>query len=148
MTALLFSASGVQAQECLHQANESVNERARREAAVRYLATVNQGQAASQRMQGAYLPLGEAAEIGSVPLGFLPRLVFDRWGYLVSLKDFFDPCGFALFSDERGVIYESYPSPLNRPVTPPAPPATPAGAGGSGEPLAAEDEPGETGEVS
>jgi len=27
----------------------------------------------------------------------------------VSLKDYFDACGFALFSDQRGVIYEAHP---------------------------------------
>jgi hypothetical protein len=147
VTGLLLSASSVNAQDCLHQTNESVNQRTRREAAVRYLATVNEAQAASQKKQGAYLPLDEASGIASVPVGFLPRLFFDRWGYLVSLKDFFDPCGFTLFSDDRGVIYESHPSAINGSVTPTAR-TTPASAGGNGEPVAAEDEPAETGEGS
>jgi len=40
-------------------------------------------------------------------VGFVPRLIVNQWGYLISLKDIFDVCGFALFSDEQGVIYES-----------------------------------------
>jgi hypothetical protein len=31
------------------------------------------------------------------------------WSYVLSLKDLLDPCGFTLFSDEHGVIYEAYP---------------------------------------
>jgi hypothetical protein len=112
LTAVLLSASSVQAQDCLHRANESVSQRARREAAIRYLAALNQAQAASQQKQRAYLSLSEAAGSEYVPVGFLPRLLSDQWGYLVSLKDFFDPCGFTLFSDDRGVIYESHPSVL------------------------------------
>jgi len=51
--------------------------------------------------------------------GFLPRLLFDRWPYLIGLKDFVDPCGFILFSDERGVIYEAYPTIISESAEPP-----------------------------
>jgi hypothetical protein len=80
--------------------------------------TVNAAQAAWQRENATYVPLSETPGIDRAPFGFLPRLVFDRWGYLISLKDFFDPCGFTLFSDERGVIYESHPSAINRATQP------------------------------
>lgn len=102
--------TSVQAQECLHRSGESSDQRARREAAIRYLETVHAAQAASHQTHGRYLPLIEASGIDRTPVGFLPRLLFDRWAYLISLKDFFDPCGFTLFSDERGVIYEAYPT--------------------------------------
>ena len=51
----------------------------------------------------------------SAPVGFIPKLLFDQWSYVVSLKDYFDACGFALFSDERGVIYEAHPRAVARP---------------------------------
>ena len=111
--------TSVRAQECLHKGDESVDQRARREAAIRYLETVKRAQAVSQRTQGTHVPLNEASGIDRTPVGFLPRLLFDRWAYLISLKDFFDPCGFTLFSDERGVIYEAYPMAISGSVQPP-----------------------------
>jgi hypothetical protein len=125
LTGLLFSGSSVQAQNCLHQSNESVDQRTRREGAVRYLVAVNAAQAASQRKYATYVPLSEAPGLDRAPVGFLPRLVFDRWGYLISLQDFFDPCGFTLFSDERGVIYESHPSAISGSAKPTAETVTP-----------------------
>ena len=64
------------------------------------------------------MPLNEASGIDRTPVGFLPRLLFDRWAYLISLKDFFDPCAFTLFSDERGVIYEAYPTAIRESAEP------------------------------
>jgi len=139
LTALLLSASSVQAQDCLHRANESISQRARREAAIRYLVALNQAQAASQQKQRAYLSLSEAAGSEYAPVGFLPRLLSDRWGYLVSLKDFFDPCGFTPFSDDRGVIYESHPSVFRGSAEPAATAMSPS-VGRSGESMTAEDD--------
>ena len=116
---VLLLPTSVQAQECLHKGGESADQRARREAAIRYLETVNRAQATSQQAQGTYVPLNETAGIDRTPIGFLPRLLFDRWAYLISLKDFFDPCGFTLFSDERGVIYEAYPTAISESEHPP-----------------------------
>ena len=130
LTGLLLAGSSVQAQTCLHQDNESVDQRTRRDAAIRYLVTVNAAQAASQRKDATYVPLSEAPGLDRVPVGFLPRLVFDRWGYLISLKDFFDPCGFTLFSDERGVIYESHPSAIGGSAKPATETVTPGGRPG------------------
>ena len=50
--------------------------------------------------------------LSSTPVGFIPTFLYDEWSYIVSLKDYFDGCGFALFSDERGVIYHSHPRPV------------------------------------
>lgn len=55
------------------------------------------------------MALNEAAGVGAPSVGFVFRILFDRWSYLISLKDFFDSCGFTLFADEHGIIYESHP---------------------------------------
>ena len=81
--------------------------RVRRDAAIAYLAAVNSAQTQRQNQVGRYAPLNELTNVPSTPVGFVPKLLIDRWSYIVSLKDYFDVCGFALFSDERGVIYEA-----------------------------------------
>ena len=96
-------------QQCLHGTNESASERERREAALAFVDRVNAAERAAHDEQGTYVPLAEAVSVSGVPLGFVPRLTFDRWSYAVSLKDLFDPCGFALFSDQDGRIYEARP---------------------------------------
>ena len=70
---------------------------------------VNSAQMQLQEPRGESTRLGNEAltNMPSAPVGFVPKLLIDRWSYIVSLKDYFDVCGFALFSDERGVIYES-----------------------------------------
>ena len=63
---------------------------------------------ATAEAKGKYAPLNELTNMPSAPVGFVPKLLIDRWSYIVTLKDYFDVCGFALFSDERGVIYEAH----------------------------------------
>jgi len=107
--ALLCTPADLRAQQCLHGPDESAAERARRRAAVVFLQEVNAAQARIQRERGSFVPLVEAVSLAAVPVGFVPRLVFDRWGYVVTLKDALDPCGFALVSDHDGLIYEARP---------------------------------------
>jgi hypothetical protein len=106
---VLLLAPPAAAQRCLHGPDESASERARREAAIEFAAEVNAAEGAAQRARGTYVALTDAVALGRVPLGFVPRLTFDRWSYVLSLKDLFDPCGFALFSDQDGQIYEGRP---------------------------------------
>jgi hypothetical protein len=108
-TAYLLCAAGADAQ-CLHKDGESTAERVRRDDAVRYLMSVNAAQTRAQQADGRYLSLTEIGSARTAPVGFVPRLVVDRWSYIISLKDVFDSCGFTLFTDEHGVIYESLPS--------------------------------------
>jgi hypothetical protein len=70
-------------------------------------------QARSHREIGRYVPLEPSWVLSVVPVGFVPRLVLDQWGYLLSVKDLFDPCGFTLFSDEQGRIYTAHPAALD-----------------------------------
>ena len=81
----------------------------RRQDAIRFLVSFNQLQADSQRRTGTYSALSELSTASTIPVGFVPRLVFDRWAYVVTLSDLFDRCGVSLMSDERGGIYEARP---------------------------------------
>jgi hypothetical protein len=119
VTAYLLCAAGADAQQCLHRDGESTAERVRRDDAVRYLISVNAAQTRSQQSDGRYLSLTEIGSTRTAPLGFVPRLVVDRWSYIISLKDLFDLCGFTLFTDEHGVIYESHPSQVAQRESPP-----------------------------
>jgi hypothetical protein len=74
---------------------------------------VHAAQSLSQRERGTYAPFDAARDLRDIPVGFVPRLVFDRWSYIISVKDVLDPCGFALFSDEHGLIYEAHPNARN-----------------------------------
>ena len=47
--------------------------------------------------------------VGSGPDGFHVRLLSDGTGYAFSIKDSVDPCHFALFSDQEGLIYTAQP---------------------------------------
>jgi len=119
--AYLLCAGTADAQQCLHNDGESTPERLRRDDAVRYLTSVNAAQSRAQQSEGRYLSLTEIASPRTAPLGFVPRLVVDRWSYIISLKDLFDSCGFTLFTDEHGVIYESHRTQVPPLETPPQP---------------------------
>ena len=107
----LVAAADFQAQRCLHGADESVDQRARRQAAIRYLRDVNAAEARLHQQRGTYGSLVEAEATGfrNVPFGFVARLTFDRWSYAIILKDVLDPCGFSFFADQDNVIYEAHP---------------------------------------
>lgn len=81
----------------------------RQGAAVRYLAAVHTAQKRAQAEAGRYLPLHELRDLPDVPLGFVPRLVANQWSYAVWMKDLFDACGFTLFADDYGVVYDAVP---------------------------------------
>ena len=117
IAAVLLVPTSSRAQQCLHGPAESQNQRARRDAAVRFLAQVRAAQALSQRERGTYAPLDSARNLRNLPVGFVPRLVFDRWSYIISVEDVLDPCGFTLFSDEHGLIYEAHPTVRSNPAS-------------------------------
>jgi hypothetical protein len=102
-------------QQCVDPIEVSFQQRARRDTAIRFMQVVNALEARSHKERGTYVSLYENGA-PTAPVGFVPRLVFDRWGYLIIVKDLFDSCGFALNSDEHGVVYEARPTTLSPPA--------------------------------
>jgi hypothetical protein len=107
--ALLGTVSSVSAQECQPRSAGFADAGVRREDAIAYVSAINAAQARVQKQEGRYAPLEKLSGLPSIPVGFIPKLLFDQWSYMLSLKDFFDTCGRILFSDERGIVYDGYP---------------------------------------
>src|SRR5258705_7667533 len=53
----------------------------------------------------AYQALNALPVPHTAPAAFIAHLAVDADGYALSIKDSADPCGFAYFSDQSGVIY-------------------------------------------
>lgn len=94
------SAQQQQARACLHGDDESLEQRARRVAALALARDVNTMEART----GGYQPLANLTLNRPTPDGFRLQLTADGNGYAFSVKDTLDPCVFAYFSDQSGVI--------------------------------------------
>ncbi len=81
----------------------------RREAAARYLIALHGAQRRAQAESGRYISLQDLRGLPDLPVGFVPKLMADRWSYMISVTDLLDACGFALVSDDREVIHVAYP---------------------------------------
>jgi hypothetical protein len=111
------------AQECLHGRNETAGNRERREQAIRVAHAINAAQAASIAVnpRATYKRLSEL-KLPEIPENFQVTLhVNGRQTYAFSLKDFADPCYFAVFSDQDRFVYATHPEP-GAPVIVPAQP--------------------------
>jgi hypothetical protein len=117
------------AQQCLHGADESADQQARKRAAVGVMRQVNNIQAnRPDARKGIYLGQAELAawyveqgnKTGSATLySFAPDAdVLPGWqltlnktenGYWFMIKDRTDPCGFAMISNQAGLIYFAEP---------------------------------------
>jgi hypothetical protein len=84
---------------------------ARRRDAAAYLNALHAAESRAFAEEGRYLPLHEIGDLAALPVGFVPRLIADQWGYIVSLNDLFDTGGFAMFLDDRGTIYDTVARP-------------------------------------
>jgi hypothetical protein len=93
------------AAKCLHGDNEVPEQRARRLAALALARDVNTMQAmTAQKSKGLYQPLANLALNRPVPEGFRLQVSTDGASYAFSAKDTTDPCLFAFFSDQTGII--------------------------------------------
>ena len=90
--------NSTQAQECGAPAAHP-----RRGEAVLLARRINTAQADAFRESKGYQAL-EMLGV-SVPAGFSTQIATDDGGYIFAIKDSHDPCGFSVFSDQRGVIY-------------------------------------------
>jgi hypothetical protein len=110
--------SGVQQEtQCLHGQNETAENKLRREQAIKVAHVINAQQAAAIRTSpDAIYKRGSQLTIPGIPDNFSLSLHLNgRITYSFSLKDFADPCYFAVFSDQDGFVYAAQPEPDSRP---------------------------------
>ena len=110
ITAIVALTGDARGQHCRHGDDESAGEHLRRDAAVKFIAEVNAAQTRRHGETGRYSTLAELQQASTPPLGFVPRVVVDQFGYALKVVDALDPCRFALFSDEGGVVFEAHPT--------------------------------------
>jgi hypothetical protein len=99
------------AQECLHGPNEAASERDRREYAMRLARQINEAQAvwiAKQPPTAGYASPSQL-KLPEMPLGFGMMFHLNGRRYTFSIKDDRDPCFFAIFSDNSGLVYAAMP---------------------------------------
>jgi hypothetical protein len=90
---------------CLHGADETPDQRARRVQAVRFVRHVNTLQAQHARA-GGYQAAEGLAFTETLPSGFALRQSSDGKTYAFSVIDATDPCRFGFFSNDGGVIHQ------------------------------------------
>jgi hypothetical protein len=107
----LFGWGTAPAQEraCLHGPSETAAQAARRQAAIGFARLINTTEFRAHTQAQAYYVLGDLHTIPAPPEGFKAQLSSDGTSYTFSIKDSLDPCHFALFSDQDGVIYTGTP---------------------------------------
>ena len=86
----------------------SPEQKARRREAIVFARQINTEEARTFFKTRVYQPLSAYPQI-AVPQRMSAQLVFSDSGYIFTVKDNDDPCHFALFSDQAGVIYTGQP---------------------------------------
>jgi hypothetical protein len=99
---------GAQSRPCLHGADERPEQANRKRQAVQSARQINTAEANLFRTNNRYLALADL-RVPPSPDGFDVNLLADASGYVFSIKDMQDPCRFAFFSDQNGVIYSAQP---------------------------------------
>lgn len=115
---VLAGADAGRAQQCLHGALETAEDRVRRERAMDFARRVNIAQQLASPRGPRYRPLDELPSIPPVPDGFELQFHTDGRSYAFSLKDRRDPCRFAVFSDQEGAVYAAAPQPQRATILP------------------------------
>jgi hypothetical protein len=109
--AMALSAAAQQppAQNCLHGPSENSDQAARRRAALQLARQVNTVEAQANQQGHTYYALSDLPGLASEINGFKVQLSTDGGTYTFSIKDTLDPCRFAYFSDQEGVVYSGMP---------------------------------------
>jgi hypothetical protein len=89
---------------CLHGPQETADQAARKRAALTFTRQVNTLQLRARAANAAYAT-SDQLQLSSVPDGFEFRLAVTPAAYAFSVRDNTDPCRFAFFSDEQGLIF-------------------------------------------
>jgi pectin methylesterase-like acyl-CoA thioesterase len=95
-------------QACLHSPDESPNQLSRRRLALQTAREINTAEAQAFQQKQAFASLADLSSIAS-PEGFSVSLASAGAQYVFAVKDNQDPCRFAYFSDQDGVIYTGQP---------------------------------------
>jgi hypothetical protein len=90
---------------CLHGQDEPAAQRDRRVQALRITRQINTLENAGRGQARQYQALNALPNVSAPPQGFAVHFATDGSSYAFSVKDTLDPCAFAYFSDETGVIY-------------------------------------------
>jgi hypothetical protein len=90
---------------CLHGPSESDAQRARKRAALSVARQINTFENAAFQSTGMYRPLQQLSGLNNTPEAFEIHAAIEPSAYAFVVKDTIDPCGFAYFSDESGLIY-------------------------------------------
>jgi hypothetical protein len=110
--------AGAQVQGCLHGPLETSAERARREQAIKVAHEINALQASYGGMPGGRYRRPSELKLPEMPDNFEFWFYTEGRTYLFSLKDSADPCSFAVFSDDEGLVYSATPGPRTVIVVP------------------------------
>jgi hypothetical protein len=108
-------------QTCLHDSSETAANRTRRQQAITVARAINTAEhrGLSPRQPGQrYQPFDQLTMVPAIPAGFDLQFHTDGDTYTFSLKDTRDPCKYAIFSDQEGLIYEALPMRPDFRVTP------------------------------
>lgn len=116
-----FPTPAVQARAgCLHGADESSEQATRRRQALTMTRAINTAQARQRAVNGKFaddaglralpdIAKSISGQTGEVAPGWQLRLATTEDEYVLAVKDTTDPCGFAYFSDDGGIIYTAQP---------------------------------------
>jgi hypothetical protein len=92
---------------CLHGENESPEQRQRRFQAIGLVRAINGAQYnVAWQKTGRFQPVANLGLTTATPAGFDVQLSTDGTTYAFAVKDTQDPCLFAFFSDDKGVIFQ------------------------------------------
>ena len=108
------------AAQCLHGADETTEQKERRRQGIALARIINTAQARQRGSGGTFfdtatlLAQPDVARIAGTSgnqliQGWRLEHVASGDGYVFSIKDTLDPCGFAFFSDAAGIIYTAEP---------------------------------------
>ena len=110
VTAALSTGPTVVAQQsCLHSQDEAAAQRDRRRQALRLARQINTLENLARNQARQYQPVTALPNVSAPPQGFVVHFATDGATYAFSVKDTLDPCAFAYFSDEGGLIYTGQP---------------------------------------
>lgn len=91
---------------CHHDVSATEGDQNRRSQALILAKAINTAEADTFRRAREYQPLASLGTLPAVPFGFTLKLFADRDDYVFAVKDTRDPCGYAIFSDSAGLLYE------------------------------------------